>query len=183
MSATSCVLAAALLTASPDAPVPLIDAGDWPALQAALYSQAVEWELLDPREERLLRLEEFAADLTVLRRRHQELKDAPPLGDARRFPDRGTSADWLNFNRAYRRHLEARRVIDRDRTAVLKDAGREADHLYQVWDAVREARCDIYYVPVRRVALKRLRDLIGNCDYQAANLPPPVPLWRFAEER
>jgi hypothetical protein len=183
MSATSCVLAAAMLSASPDAPIPFIDPAEWPTLQAALWSVAVEEELLDPREERLKRLEDFASDLTVLRRRYRELKDAPPLGDARRFPDRGTSGDLLSFNRAYRRNLESRRAIDRDRGAVLHDATREADHLYRVWDAVREARCDIYYIPVRRLALKHLREMIGDLAYQSGQLPPPVPLWRFVDLR
>lgn len=150
-------------------------------VQAALWSLAVESELLDPREERLKRLEDFAADLTVLRRRYRELKDAPPLGDSRRFPDRGTSGDLLSFNRAYRRNLESRRAIDRDRSALIHDATCEADHLYDIWDAIREARCDIYYVPVRRLALKRLRDKIGDVAYQSGQLPPPVPLWRFVD--
>ncbi len=183
MSATSCVLAAALLSAAPNAQVPLVEPGEWPAIRAALWSQAVEMELLDPREDRLVRLEDFAADLTVLRRRHQELADAPPLRDARRLPDRSAVGDLLSFNRAYRRNLESRRAIDRDRGPIIHDATREADRLYQVWDAVREARCDIYYVPVRRKALKRLREVLGDVAYQSGQLPPPVPLWRFVDIR
>jgi hypothetical protein len=55
----------------------------------------------------------------------------------------------------------------------------EADRLYQVWDTVRDARCDYYYVTVRRQALKRLRDMLGSDAYYSGVLPPHVPLWRF----
>src|SRR5438093_1541624 len=65
----------------------------------------------------------------------------------------------------------------------LRVALQETDHLYQVWDAVRDARCDYYYVTVRRLALKRLRDLVGEEAYYSSNLPPCVPLWRFEQIR
>ena len=57
----------------------------------------------------------------------------------------------------------------------------ETDRLYQVWDSVRDARCDFYYVTVRRQALKKLRDLIGEDAYLDAELPANVPTWRFNE--
>jgi hypothetical protein len=57
----------------------------------------------------------------------------------------------------------------------------ETEHLYQVWDTVRDARCDYYYVTVRRQALKKLRKMLGVDDYYFGKLPPPVPLWRFQE--
>jgi hypothetical protein len=55
----------------------------------------------------------------------------------------------------------------------------ETDRLYQVWDAVRDARCDYYYVNVRRQALERLRELVGDEAYYSGDLPPCVPLWHF----
>ena len=50
-----------------------------------------------------------------------------------------------------------------------------------MWDAVRDARCEFYYVTVRRQALKKLRDLVGEEAYLAGTLPPNVPTWRFNE--
>ena len=179
----TCVLAIALLSAAPDAPIPSIEPGDWPAVQAAVWGLAVEWELLDAREERLQQLEHFSADLTVLRQRYADLKGAPMLRDSNRFPERGAIGDVLSFNRTYRRNLEQRRAVDRDRADSIHDAACEADALYRVWDSVREARCEIYYVPVRRLALARLRESIGEGNFQAGLLPPPVPLWRFADAR
>src|SRR4029453_6723634 len=83
MNAGSCFLAAMLLTTPPGTPEMTPPADDWPAIQEALQTMAVEWEILDPREVRyiLARPDDFANDLTLLRNRYQELKDAPKLND------------------------------------------------------------------------------------------------------
>lgn len=183
-SAMSCLVAVALLSSPVDLPEPHPDAEQWPELQAALISIAIEWEILDPRETRYVfaRIEDFEDNLNLLRRRYRDLRDAPRLVDAQRFPEHRTVNDLLGFNRTYRRHLDARLPMDLDRIGQLRDAIAETDSLYQVWDAVRDARCEYYYVTVRRLALKRLRYIIGDEDYVAATLPPHVPLWRFEEE-
>jgi hypothetical protein len=183
MNAWSCALAVALLTTPPEVPDPPPDPEDWPAIQESIQSLAIEWEILDPREVRyvMARPEDWENDIALLRRRYQELKDAPRLADAQRFPDRGTVNDLLAFNRAYRRHLDARQVLEQDRGQVLRTALKETDQLYQVWDSVRDARCEYYYITVRRQALKRLRQMIGPDAYATADLPPHVPLWRFQE--
>jgi hypothetical protein len=183
MTTWAYVLAAGLLTTPPDVPEPPIAPDDWPAVQEALQSLAVEWEILDPREVRyvLARPEDFENDLNLLRRRYQELSDAPKLNDSQRFPDRGTVNELLAFNRAYRRFLDARQALEQDRSNCLRAALKETDWLYQVWDSVRDARCEYYYITVRRQALKRLRQMVGPEAYDAAELPPYVPLWRFLE--
>src|SRR5205085_10335996 len=119
---------------------------------------------LDPREVRyvLARAEDFENDLNLLRRRYQDLHDAPKLHDGQRFPDRGAVNDLLAFNRAYRRYLDARQAMEQDRSACVRAALKETDCLYQVWDAVRDARCEYYYITVRRQALKRLRTVLGE---------------------
>src|SRR5262249_28332764 len=86
------ILAIALLT-TPNELAEICD----PPLTSELYSQiaptlqslAVQWEILDPRETRyvLIRFEDFPADLKLIRRRYEELADAPPLVDCKRFPD------------------------------------------------------------------------------------------------
>ena len=183
MSTWSYLLAASLLTTPPDIPEPPIDARDWPAMQEALQSLAVEWEILDPREVRyvLARHEDFEPDLNLLRKRYQELHDAPKLADAQRFPDRGTVSELLAFNRAYRRFLDARQSMEHDRCWCVRCALKETDCLYQVWDSVRDARCEYYYITVRRQALKRLQSMLGPDAYATGELPPHVPLWRFSE--
>jgi hypothetical protein len=177
------VLALALLTAPPgtgDAagPVPA-----YVTLRPALQAVALQWEILDPREVRyiLSRPEDFSADLNLLRRRWRDLADAPPLCDGIRFPDRDTVNALLAFNRAYRQHLSLRQPVELAHWWDLRAALQETDLLYQIWDTVRDARCDYYYVTVRRHALKKLRELLGDEAYYNGWLPPHVPLWRFQE--
>jgi len=185
MTSWAFALAAALLTTPPEVPDPPPDVQDWPAVQAAIQSLAVKWEILDPREVRyvMARREDWENDIALLRRRYQELKDAPKLCDAQRFPDRNTVNDLLAFNRAYRRHVDARQALEQDRGPRLRAALKETDYLYQVWDSVRDARCEYYYITVRRQALRRLREMIGPEAYDSATLPPYVPLWRFQEAK
>ena len=142
---------------------------------------ALEWELMDAREVRYLlaRPEDFEADLSVLRRRYAELADAPPSSDCLRFPDRATINELLAFNRAYRQHLDVRQPSEPARWWQLRAVLQETDQLYQVWDTIRDARCEYYYVTVRRQALKRLREQLGDAAYYGGPLPPHVPAWRF----
>jgi hypothetical protein len=173
-------LAVALLTLGPDG-ADVTPMEPYSNLRPALQALAVHWEILDPREIRyvLTRGEDFAADLKLLRRRCHDLEDAPPLHDCMRFPDRALINDLLSFNRAYRQHLDSRQSLELTYWWELREALQEADRLYQIWDTVRDARCDYYYVTVRRQALKKLRDTVGGEAYCNGCLPPHVPVWRF----
>src|SRR5258708_810831 len=77
------LLAAALLTGSPDLPGPDFGPDAFAAMRLPLQALAVEWEVLDPREVRyvLVRPEDFASDLSLLRRRYRDLADSPPVCD------------------------------------------------------------------------------------------------------
>jgi hypothetical protein len=183
MTPCDLVLAAALLTSAPGIPEQPPTPDRWPGLQAALHKTAVEWEILDPRETRyvLARVEDYQADLDILRKRQVELADAPKVGDSARFPAREVVNEFIRFNRAYRKHLETRQVWEADRADVIRIVMAETDRLYRVWDAIRDARCEFYYITVRRQALQRLRDLIGPEAYAIGELPPHVPDSRFVE--
>jgi hypothetical protein len=179
------LLAAALLTSSPDAPLPETNAELYASIQPPLQALAIEWELLDPREARyvLARPEDLTADLNLLRRRCHDLRDAPPASDAVRFPERAAVNELLAFNRAFKQFVEVRQPGEPGRSPELREAVTEIDHLYHVWDTVRDARCEYYYVTVRRQALKRLREMLGEEAYYSAKLPPHVPVWRCQEIR
>lgn len=181
------VLAAALL--SGEAPLQFRDQAwlkqNFAQLKPSLVKVSLDWEILDPRETRyvLAQPDDVAHDLQMLQRRYQELKDAPRVSDAVRFPDRQICNELLAFNRSYRNHVEVRQPLEMGNAYMLRTIQREVDYLYQVWDTVRDARCEYYYVTVRRQALKSLRERIGDDDYYSAKLPPHVPLWRFEEIR
>mgnify|MGYP001599170007 CR=1 FL=1 len=150
-------------------------------LRPALQLVALHLEILDTREVRyvLTRDEDFAGDLKLLRRRWQELEDAPPLHDCMRFPDRALINDLLAFNRAYRQYLENRQSLEMTYWWELREAVQEADALYRVYDLIRDAQTEYYYLTVRRQALKKLRDELGFADYSSGRLPPVVPLQFF----
>jgi len=175
------LLAVALLTAPVEAPEPVTTPEVHATLLPSLQALALEWEILDPREARYLltRMEDFSSDLKLLRRRYHELADAPPLNDGLRFPDRAVISDLLAFNRSYRQHIDNRQALESTHWWELNETLQETDRLYQIWDTLRDARCDYYYVTVRRQALKRLRDMLGEQAYYSGCLPPHVPIWRF----
>jgi hypothetical protein len=184
MSTHELVLAFLLLTAPPSVhPEASPPAHEWPLLQEALQQLAIDWEILDRRETKyiLAKSDEFGVDLNLLRRRYQELQDAPKVADVNRFPDRNVVNERLKFNRAFRRNLDTRQILETDRASQFQTILTETDDLYAVWDAVRDARCEFYNVTVRRQALKKLQELIGDEAYHLAELPPVVPEWRFVE--
>ena len=183
MSGGDLILAAMLLTIPPGIPESCPPADRWPSLRDAIHAVAVQWEILDIRETRyvLTRPEDFCTDLNMLRRRYRELEDAPMLADSFRFPERNAVNELVKFNRAFRKTIDQRQQLETDRADSFRNVLWETDRLYQVWDSVRDARCDFYYVTVRRQALKKLRDLVGEEAYLTGDLPPNVPTCRFNE--
>jgi hypothetical protein len=175
------IFAAALLAAPPGTPSPRVSVEEWPAVRATLIGLTLEMELLDEREDRLARYEQWDRDIDELRRRRVELADAPLLADAQRLPPRRVIEEWLQFNRLYRGNLQRRRQFTAEAAAELDAAIRETDDLHRTWEAARDATCEIYYAPVRREALKRFRERIGSEAYWAGQFPPYVPVWRFVE--
>jgi len=175
------VLAAALLTAPPDH----FDFKDaavvHQVLAPGLQAVAVDWEILDPRENRyvLAQPQDFPADLKLLQGRYHELQGAPRLEESLRFPERPLVNELMAFNRAYRNDLTTRLALDTVHEDELRAALAETDQLYRIWDAVRDARCDYYYITVRRQALQQLREMVGAEAYYSGQLPPHVPVWRF----
>jgi hypothetical protein len=157
----------------------------WPGLRDALHQTAVDWEILDPREKRnvLVKLEDFQEDLDFLRKRRAELAEAPHLTDCHRMPDRRTINECIQFNRSFRKNMEARLLWESDRAGLIREIIEENERLYKVWDAIRDARSDLHYITTRRHALQRLRDLIGPDAYDSTESPPYVPDWRFARHR
>jgi hypothetical protein len=151
-------------------------------LLAAVQNIAIEQQLMDVREKRyfLAAPEDFAGDLRLLRMRYQDLQNCPRIEDAERFPSRETVSEMLAFNRAYRTEMTKQESFDVVHQDLYHEAVVEADLLYKIWDEVRDAQCDYYYVTVRRLALKHLKSKLGEADYYAGRMPPYVPIWRFS---
>jgi hypothetical protein len=184
MGLAELLLAGALLTGT-EIPTwaedPAAVQANFALLRHAILSTAVAWEILDERELgfTMTRPIDFAYDLKVLQRRYHDLIDAPPLADTCRFPDRGVLNELIDFNRKYRENLDEVQTLEVANWWSLRSALNEVDWMYQVYDTLRDARCDYYYVYVRRMALKRVRELIGDNAFERAELPPHVPAWRM----
>lgn len=179
------ILATMLITGTPGAHEATPTPEQWPLVQFSVQKLATDWQILDGREKHyiLAKREEFNIDINLLRRRYQDLRDAPSIEEANRLPDRKTASEMIKFNRTFRQYLVDRQILERDRDAFYQIVLFETDKLYRVWDCVRDAQCDFYYITVRRQALQKLRCLLGEQAYLYGELPPNVPIWRFAETK
>ena len=184
MSTMEFALAVVLLTSPPDT-LDLADAeGLHPCVAPALATLAMQWELLDPRETEYLKSsQDFDADLKVLQQRYADFHNAPPAAEVERFPGRDLVNDMLAFNRAYRDSVNNRLDLDMIHGDELRLILVESDQLFRIYDAIRDARTDYFYVTYRRQALAQLRDLVGTEAFYTGQLPPHVPLWRIPEVR
>ena len=185
MSAADLVLATILLTTPPGVPELPPDNEEFAGIRDAIHKIAIDMEIMDPRESRyvLSKPEDFCTDLNMLRRRYRELADAPKVADADVLPPRTQIIQLLEFNRDFRKQMDERAHFELDRSDLLRGIIWETDKLYQVWDAARDARCEFYYITVRRQALQKLKYMLGDEAYAQAEMPPNVPIWRFNERR
>src|SRR5262245_39249314 len=97
-----------------DAEIPAISVGGFAQVRLPLLTSALQLQIIDPYEVPYFFMDwsDFGADLTQLRGRYRELRPAPLVEEALRFPDAKTLADWLYFNRSYRREIETRQRLD-----------------------------------------------------------------------
>lgn len=169
----SAALALATLTA------PAAGPAEMPAVPPELLrSFAGHLDILDEREERSFfnAPQTYDSDLRILRERYAELRDAPSLCDASRFPDVDSCIEARCFNEAYRRWLEQRRELTHEEW--IDEALEETARLWRAWDTLADAQKDYLYLSVRRKALKDLREQLGPVMYYAGCMPPGVPAWR-----
>lgn len=144
---------------------------------------AIALEILDIREVRyvLAKPEDFTNDVGLIRARWQNLYDAPLLEDCHRWPISDVANHHILFNREHKQHLEVlRNLYPAD--IQIEQAFTENEQVYSVWDNLRDAQCEYYYTHIRRQALKNMRAKLGEF-YQAGQMPPAVPLWRFGGVR
>lgn len=176
-------LAVSLLVAPIGTPIPPLDDFDWLQVQSAVHRTAIDWEIMDQREKRYLIVNQrdFQDDLDRLRARYVDLQGAPKLIDATRFPDRNIINRKIEENRSVRRDIDQRRHLETDRASGFRSAMYEIDELHEVWNTLLHAKCEFYYIDVRRKALKKLHDQLGTEAYASATLPPAVPTWRFGQ--
>jgi hypothetical protein len=145
-------------------------------------------EVMDPREARYIfhKQEDFVGDMRMITNRMIDLKDAPYVHECYLLPERVFINELLLRNREYLQYLDEaiNKVWIRD--PIYAATKEETNYLYKLWDNARDARCDYYYIHVRRQALKYVKTELDKIDptwYFSGKMPPHVPLWRFNEIR
>jgi hypothetical protein len=186
---TMLIPAAILLEDPPGVPLYVGNVEQQKHLMSALSKLCVQRQLLDPREQRYVFVHDtdLESDLNMVRRRRVELANAPFLAEAAWLPDRALANNLISFNRSYLRHIERRMALELDLVPQLRVVISEINDCYKVWDYMRDARCESYYVTVRRHALLNVKKVLSQIEdeygdyWQTRRLPPYVPHWRFQE--
>lgn len=173
------------------------------SLSESIKKYAVEEEILDPRETKYMLIEmryyyqgmdglgqivvqqdqnQWDTDLAMIQKRWRELKDTPKVADSDRFPPRHLITEALTFNRQLSQFLLAERFIQSPTQQDTSSAAlSEIDYCYKIWDNMRDARCDFYYITTRREAMRRLIHMLGRENYFNNHWPSAIPTWRFRE--
>lgn len=172
-------LSIAILT-SPAAPPPEL----FKLVNRPIVSICLNCEIMDPREVRyvLTNPVDFVGDVQMLKARAKSLEDCPSVNASVILPDRCLVNELLLFNRSYRQYLEGCLSVH-FRDQFFLQAKEENDYLYFIWDKARDARCEYYYIHIRRQALGVLMQELGPENFWKCRLPPHVPIWRFTAIR
>lgn len=151
------------------------------ALSGSLQEVAIAWEIMDSRERShvLARDQDLKFDLHMLQNRIEELQFAPYVQESQRFPDKEIVNGMISFNRMYHQDMLTRLSFDQLHSEHVRHAVQENQKLFQIWDTVRDIKCPYFYITVRRRALNRLRQQIGDRAFYSGELPPPVPMERL----
>lgn len=165
------LLAAALLT-NPKAEAKMSEAT---VLRSSILALAADAEVLDTREKGFVMGQDTLGDLTMLQGRYEESLDAPLLAECERFHDRKWVSEALAINRYHRNYCMQRLAIDLIHSEEIHLIVQGLDSRYEVWDAVRDARCDYYYITIRRASLKLLRTRLGCEDFYMGKMPNILP--------
>lgn len=122
--------------------------------------------------------------LEAIQERYQECKDYPPSRDVNNFLiwDVEIIDSLLRFSYNYRQFVRDRSeyaLEEWKRTWYLK-ALRETDSLIDCWNNLQCAKSQYYNVSTKRYYLNCLRERLGKERFNAGNMPPNVPIWRFS---
>jgi len=126
---------------------------------------------------------DFNLEIGYIRSYWDEMASAPPWYDHFRFPPVNVAAECCRLNLAYQDYLANRQLVCRADAEELRSAASEAKMIHSIWRVVQQCTDGTASWVHQRRALHSLKQLIGDEDYHAGNLPPAVPGWRFQEIR
>lgn len=117
------------------------------------------------------------ACLKEMRDNLKELSDAPSSDCCYLFAgySRESVKLCLEFNNKYKDHLE-RKLLLYPHSTSLRKALRDAQELYDAWDALDDTQRR-YSFYSRRNALRRLLTILGPEAFYKGEMPDPLPRW------
>lgn len=150
-------------------------------LEETVLGMAIDLEILDSRERGHLGdgFPLVDENVKILQSRYKDLKNAPQVADSLRLPARKVIHAYIGVNRGYYAHVVA--MMTPINSEEYDEIIKECDALYNFWDNVNDATNEYYYIYNRRLALKNIRDKMGEQDYYSSKWLPFVPLCRFQE--
>jgi len=165
-----------LISGLPGTPEPQPTEADFYVLQASVHKFAVSMEIMDEREKLWIFSKpcDFQKDLDLLRDRAKNLNGAPMVADALRFPNRQQINHMVDINRQRRNEYSSRSEIELDRVDNFNVEIGDLDARYRILDACRDAQSDAYYVYMRRIYLKALKQQLDAEEWAMGILPPPT---------
>lgn len=111
----------------------------------------------------------------------------PLESDLRRFPHPRLVAACRAFNQFFLTQMRTRLSWDRANEVLILEMISEAEGEFVAWDCLDDAQRREGVVGDGwgdwgsvRWHLDRLRGILGDRDYDAGRMPPPVPLWMLA---
>lgn len=171
-----------LMLTAPKYASPPSEASCWiEACRPEFLAACLELEIIDRREVSHFLVGDMLGDLASLKTRASTFNDVPLLRDCDRLPHWKAVNEYLAFNRTFRDTLVTRRMLCPVHNTAISEAIADVDRAHAVWNVVRDARCEYYYVTVRRQALQLLKERIGAEAYHRMSLPPHVPLWAMSD--
>ena len=100
------------------------------------------------------------------------------IEDRERFPSKECCRSMIEFSNEYKTHAIARQEWEIGKWDYWQMVIEETNTLHDCWDALEDVKLN-YKTEITCDKLKKLKNLIGEDNYQRGIMPPPVPIWRF----
>lgn len=142
-----------------------------------LIEIAVVLELVDYRELEYVRRDTYFLGIT-LPDRYRQLQDAPSFNDWYRFEIKDSQSK-IDFNRNSKTAIGAVMRESAEKNKIME----HFDRLHMIWILINEINNVDYYMPIRREALKNLKEAIGEESYYRSSVPNCVPINMYIKLR
>jgi hypothetical protein len=121
----------------------------------------------------------WTADIENMRKSYQSIKDCPSLDETATLPTLKEVQAILKHNRDVECYLS--RLCTTSYSDIAFKALKDNEQLEMFWRQMKDAVEERYSIKDRRIALKNVKEWLGEEDFRNRKLPPSVPIWYFSE--